>query len=419
MKKVPNLRFPEFEDNWKMVTVPEMLRENKGAIKIGPFGSALKKEYYVEQGIKVYAQENVFNKNFNIGNYYITNEKYQSLKSCELEPGDLVVSMMGTIGSCAIFPSGAEKGIMNSHLLRLQFKEEYDVRVIENLLKNSYSIQKQILRLSVGSIMDGLSSSVIKELEFTLPSKEEQKKIASFFSLIDKKIELQTEKVEELKNYKKGIMQKIFSQELRFKDENGNEYPKWEEVSLHQIGATYTGLSGKTKADFGFGHGRFVTYINVFNNTLAKQVAEQVNVSEKENQNLVLKGDLLFTTSSETPNEVGMVSCWNYEMQNLYLNSFCFGYRIHNQDSYLPIFLAYMLRSGEYRKKISILAQGSTRYNISKTELMKMKVQCPCMEEQQKIVALLLNLESKVEHEQNKLNEFIQYKKGLLQQMFI
>lgn len=419
MKKVPNLRFPEFEDNWKMVTVPEMLRENKGAIKIGPFGSALKKEYYVEQGIKVYAQENVFNKNFNIGNYYITNEKYQSLKSCELEPGDLVVSMMGTIGSCAIFPSGAEKGIMNSHLLRLQFKEEYDVRVIENLLKNSYSIQKQILRLSVGSIMDGLSSSVIKELEFTLPSKEEQKKIASFFSLIDKKIELQTEKVEELKNYKKGIMQKIFSQELRFKDENGNEYPKWEEVSLHQIGATYTGLSGKTKADFGFGHGRFVTYINVFNNTLAKQVAEQVNVSEKENQNLVLKGDLLFTTSSETPNEVGMVSCWNYEMQNLYLNSFCFGYRIHNQDSYLPIFLAYMLRSGEYRKKISILAQGSTRYNISKTELMKMKVQCPCMEEQQKIVALLLDLESKVDHEQNKLNEFIQYKKGLLQQMFI
>ena len=259
----------------------------------------------------------------------------------------------------------------------------------------------------------------LKHTKLSLPSQKEQEKIASFFSLIDKKIELQTKKVEELKNYKKGIMQKIFSQELRFKDENGNEYPEWEEVSLHQIGGTYTGLSGKTKADFGFGHGRFVTYINVFNNTLAKQVAEQVNVSEKENQSLVLKGDLLFTTSSETPNEVGMVSCWNYEMQNLYLNSFCFGYRIHNQDSYLPIFLAYMLRSGEYRKKISILAQGSTRYNISKTELMKMKVQCPVVEEQQKIVSLLLGLESKLEHEQSKLNEFIHYKKGLLQQMFV
>ena len=412
MNNVPNLRFKEFsgegEHKYLNEIVERITRKNKGLISKLPL--TISAQYGLVD------QETFFNKTVaskNLEGYYL------------LKNGEFAYNKSYSNG----YPWGAIKrldkyecGVLSS--LYICFKPYSGMH--SNFLTNYFETtkwHKEVSMIAVeGARNHGLLNIAVNDFFETLhyvPNIEEQEKIASFFSLIDKKIELQTEKVEELKNYKKGIMQKIFSQELRFKDENGNEYPEWEEVSLHQIGGTYTGLSGKTKADFGFGHGRFVTYINVFNNTLAKQVAEQVNVSEKENQSLVLKGDLLFTTSSETPNEVGMVSCWNYEMQNLYLNSFCFGYRIHNQDSYLPIFLAYMLRSGEYRKKISILAQGSTRYNISKTELMKMKVQCPCMEEQQKIVALLLNLESKVEHEQNKLNEFIQYKKGLLQQMFI
>lgn len=151
---------------WELRKVTELLKNSSSAMKIGPFGSALKKEYFVEEGIKVYAQENAFTGDFSMGDYYITEDKYKELKSCELYPGDLVISMMGTIGACAIFPKNAEKGIMNSHLLRLQFNNEVIPEYIMYLLRDSVLIRKQIDRLSVGSIMSGLSSSVVKKLVF-------------------------------------------------------------------------------------------------------------------------------------------------------------------------------------------------------------------------------------------------------------
>ena len=159
-------------------------------MKIGPFGSALKKEYFVEEGVKVYAQENVFTGDFSIGSYYITEDKYKELQSCELYPGDLVISMMGTIGACAIFPENMEKGIMNSHLLRLQFDNEVVPKYIMYLLRDSDLIRKQIDRLSVGSIMSGLSSSVVKKLVFPIPRLAEQKKIIEYLDSLDKIITL-------------------------------------------------------------------------------------------------------------------------------------------------------------------------------------------------------------------------------------
>lgn len=411
MKKVPNLRFKEFSGEWEQTTL--------GKVTNGF-------EYGMNAAATEFDGENKYIRITDIDE--ITN-KY--LDNDVVSPSGILEDKYLVNDNDILFArTGASTGktyLYNKEDGRLYFAG-FLIRSNVNSLNNSKFIflqtqnqeyKKWVKVTSMRSGQPGINSQEYASYSFYSPKLGEQEKIAAFFSLIDKKIALQTEKVEELKNYKKGLMQKIFSQELRFKDENGNEYPEWEEKTLQQIGFTYAGLSGKTKEDFGFGNGSFVTYINVFRNTLAKRMIEQVNISEQENQNPVLKGDLLFTTSSETPNEVGMVSCWDYEIKNLYLNSFCFGYRIYNHNSYSPIFLAYMLRSGEYRKKISILAQGSTRYNISKTELMKMKVQCPCMEEQQKIVALLLNLELKTEEEQNKLNELLQYKKGLLQQMFI
>ncbi len=101
----------------------------------------------------------------------------------------------------------------------------------------------------------------------------------------------------------------------------------WEQRRLGDIGSTYTGLSGKTKNDFGHGKGRFVTYLNVFANPVTNpQVVEQVEVDNS--QNSVMQGDVFFTTSSETPDEVGMSSVWvTHCPKNIYLNSFCFGYR--------------------------------------------------------------------------------------------
>lgn len=178
---------------------------------------------------------------------------------------------------------------------------------------------------------------------------------------------------------------------LRFKS---NELLR--EVSLSEVGNFYGGLSGKTKSDFGFGDSKFITYMNVFTNTIAKQdMCDLVMVGYNEKQNLVVDGDVLFTQSSETPEEVGMASVWTHK-QKVYLNSFSFGLRIKNKQNVDPVYLTYLLRSPVYRKSISIQAQGISRYNLSSSRLSTLKVKIPALEEQQKIAAFFTALDEKI-----------------------
>lgn len=178
---------------------------------------------------------------------------------------------------------------------------------------------------------------------------------------------------------------------LRFKS---NELLR--EVSLSEVGNFYGGLSGKTKSDFGFGDSKFITYMNVFTNTIVKQdMCDLVMVGHNEKQNLVVDGDVLFTQSSETPEEVGMASVWTHK-QKVYLNSFSFGLRIKNKQNVDPVYLTYLLRSPVYRKSISIQAQGISRYNLSSSRLSTLKVKIPALEEQQKIAAFFTALDEKI-----------------------
>ena len=333
------------------------------------------------------------------------------------QKGDVLLTTEAPLGNVAQIDR--EDIALAQRVIKFRGTEEVDNTFLKYYFL-SEEFQNKLFSKAIGTTVLGIQGKVLHKMLVSLPTIEEQEKIASFISLIDDKISLQGEKVEALKDYKKGMMQNIFSRELRFKDDEGRDYPDWEEKKLNQLGDTYTGLSGKTKENFGIGECKYVIYKNVFGNTIAKEdEVELVEINEGESQNKVIKGDLLFTTSSETPEEVGMVSCWNYDVEDLYLNSFCFGYRLFDLEQYSPIFIAYLLRSESYRRKISILGQGSTRYNISKNELMKMKIKVPVIEEQRKIVSLLLGIESKIEKEQEKLDSLNEYKKGLLQQMFV
>ena len=141
-------------------------------------------------------------------------------------------------------------------------------------------------------------------------------------------------------------------------------------------------MSGKTKEDFGHGQARFVTYMNVFSNPISNpEMTEPIEIDPKQNE--VEVGDVFFTTSSETPEEVGMSSVLLENKGKTYLNSFCFGYRpTVKMDS---LYLAYMLRSDNVRKKIIFLAQGISRYNISKNKMMDIQVPLPSIEEQKQI----------------------------------
>ena len=189
----------------------------------------------------------------------------------------------------------------------------------------------------------------------------------------------------------------------------------WEQRKLGEMGQTYTGLSGKTKDDFGHGQARFVTYMNVFSNPISNpEMTEPIEIDPKQNE--VEVGDVFFTTSSETPEEVGMSSILLEKRGKTYLNSFCFGFRPSEKiDSY---YLAYMLRSESTRAKIILLAQGISRYNISKNKVMEIAVSLPSLDEQKMIGQYFSQLDHLITLHQRKFEKLTNVKKSMLEKMF-
>ena len=189
----------------------------------------------------------------------------------------------------------------------------------------------------------------------------------------------------------------------------------WEQRKLGEMGQTYTGLSGKTKDDFGHGQARFVTYMNVFSNPISNpEMTEPIEIDPKQNE--VEVGDVFFTTSSETPEEVGMSSILLEKRGKTYLNSFCFGFRPSEKiDSY---YLAYMLRSESTRAKIILLAQGISRYNISKNKVMEIAVSLPSLDEQKMIGQYFSQLDNLITLHQRKCALLFSPFQALISMMF-
>ena len=254
--------------------------------------------------------------------------------------------------------------------------------------------------------------------EIIAPSLAEQRRIGAFFDRLDSLITLHQGKYDKLCVLKKSMLDKMFPK-------GGSLYPEirfagftdpWEQRKLGKVGITYSGLHGKTKDDFGHGDAFFVPYTNVFDNPVTDQGRlEHVEVDSSQAE--VKHGDVFFTVSSETPEEVGMSSIWLGNIRNVYLNSFCFGYR--QDGSFDSLYLAYVLRSQSVRKQIELLAQGISRFNISKNKVMNVEVPKPSLGEQRRIGAFLDRLDSLITLHQRKLELLRNIKKSMLDKMFV
>ncbi|AUD14962.1 MULTISPECIES: restriction endonuclease subunit S [unclassified Planococcus (in: firmicutes)] len=192
----------------------------------------------------------------------------------------------------------------------------------------------------------------------------------------------------------------------------------WSIKSIDEIGRVYGGLSGKSKEDFEMGDSKFISYKNVFDNFfIDTNKLLPVNIKLGEKQNKVQEGDIIFTGSSETANEAGMSSVLiNKVNHDIYLNSFCFGLRT-KPNVLNPYFSGYLFRSFNFRKEIFSLAQGSTRFNISKSNFLKLKVIIPPIKEQQKIAEILLAADKQIEKTELLVQKTKEFKKGLMQNL--
>ena len=259
-----------------------------------------------------------------------------------------------------------------------------------------------------------INKSEFENIKLAVPPIEEQRKIAEILGVWDEAIEKQSRLIEKLELRKRALMQHLLTGRTRL---SGFTSP-WQKVKLGEIGKTYNGLTGKSKEDFEDGNAKFIPYINVFfNEKVNIDKLGVVSVDESEKQNKVQYGDIFFTVSSETPDEVGMASVLLEYIDDTYLNSFCFGYRLNDFETLNPIFASYILRGDRFRNYMMVLAQGSTRFNISKNEVMKLRIELPSLSEQKAIAEVLTMADKEIATHRKKLDALRLQKRGLMQQL--
>lgn len=387
-KNVPDVRFKGFAEEWKEKIIEDIAPLQRGF--------DLPNQNIIEGDIPIAYSNGILN--------------YHNKPKCKA-PG-IVTGRSGTIGNFTFI----KEGYYWPHNTSLWVTD-----FCRNIPAFIYYLYQtiNIKQFSMGSGVPTLNRNDVHKCKCKISINNiEQQAIGNYFQNIDRLINISQTKFDKLKNIKNACLEKMFPRngsnipEVRFK----GFMKEWEEQIMAKIGNPYNGLSGKTKEDFGCGDARFITYMNVFLNPVADLYRTE-NVEIDNKQNNVQYGDILFTVSSETPEEVGMSSVWLGHENYIYLNSFCFGYRLAEYKD--PYYIAYLLRSKSVRKKIAFLAQGISRYNISKNKVMEIELPFPDPNEQQAIGRFFKNLDSLIAKTEQQINKLKNIKKACLDKMFI
>lgn len=261
--------------------------------------------------------------------------------------------------------------------------------------------------------MKNISKENLLCIAIPKPEITEQRQIAKALSDIDELIFNLEKFIKKKKAMREGAVQELIVHKKALPGFDNTEM----KYRIGNIGDFYNGLSGKTKKDFGRGTARYITFLNVLiNAVIDTDILESVDVASDENQNSVRVGDLFFNTSSETPEEVGMCAVLLTDVSNCYLNSFCFGFRIKEKDVD-PLFFSYYFNSAEGRKIMAILAQGATRYNLSKTNFADTNVILPEYKKQKEIARIISDMNSEIASLQSKLEKYRKIKSGMMDEL--
>ena len=332
-----------------------------------------------------------------------------------LRDGDIVFARTGaTVGKTYLYDSKDGQLVFAGFLIRFTPNSNKAVPYYIKACTETASYWNWVRVISQRSGQPGINSVEYGAMKLAVPPMEEQRKIAEILGVWDEAIEEQSRLIEKLELRKRALMQRLLTGCTRLP---GFTTP-WQKVKLGEIGKTYNGLTGKSKEDFEDGNAKFIPYINVFSNEKVNiDKLGVVSVDESEKQNKVQYGDIFFTVSSETPDEVGMSSVLLEYIDDTYLNSFCFGYRLNDFETLNPIFASYILRGDRFRNYMMVLAQGSTRFNISKNEVMKLRIELPSLPEQKAIAEVLTTADDEITTHRKKLDALRLQKRGLMQQL--
>ena len=398
MKNVPKLRFKGFSDEW----------EEKKLGNLGEFfkGNGISKLDLSEDGNEcvLYGQlytmyNEVIDKVYSKTNIVFKN-KVLSQANDVLIPSSGETAIDIATASCIKRDSVLLGGDIN--VFRAN---ETDGVFLSYQLNNAK--RNRLAQLAQGASVVHIYNEQLKKIIVDLPSLQEQQRIANFLTKVDKLIEKQNEKVNNLEDYKKGMMQKIFSQEIRFKGDNGEEFPEWAYSKLNDICTFYSGGTPSTsKKQYYDGTIPFIRSAEIASETTELYISREG--LENSSAKMINKGDLLYALYGATSGEVS-ISKINGAINQAIL---C----IQSNKCNLK-FLELLLRFNK-DKIIGAYIQGG-QGNLSANIIKNLQYKLPCLEEQTKIANFLSKIDNILEKEKEKLEELRKWKKGLLQQMFV
>ena len=393
---VPNLRFPEFQGEWEKCKLGDY-----GKVVTGNTPPTKDIENY-ENGTYLWASP------ADLGTIKSITETKTMLsaqgfsKTRTLPKGSVLVTCIGsTIGKAGM---ATKELSTNQQINSIVVNDNNDNEFVYYAIQSAFPRYLSSIAVQAVPI---ISKSAFEMLPNKRPCLQEQKKIGKFMSLLDERIATQNKIIDKLQSLIKGLNDSLYAQ-----------YGGKILTSFAKLGTSYSGLSGKSAQDFGSGK-PFITYLNVYsNNVINENDFQYVAIKDGEKQNVVEYGDVLFTLSSETSEEVGIGSVY-LGKEKVYLNSFCFGIHITNTEVAFPPYLSYYVSSTAFRKFIYPYAQGSTRFNLCKADFEKASIKLPTLENQKRIYSILSHIDNKIETERQMLELYNSQKQYLLSQMFI
>ncbi len=401
IKDKPTLRFGEFSENLQYKSFGQVLIKKSRPVKMGDdfeyrlvtvkrgYGGVVPRGNYKGREILVKSQ-------------------------FKLEANDFLISKRQIChNACGIVPAELEGSIVSNEYTIFAPRKGVDIKYILYFC-NKPIVSHTFYLSSIGVHIEKMLFKVEDWLkwEFSFPSLMEQQKIASFLSAVDTKIAQLTRKKELLEQYKKGVMQKIFSQEIRFKDDNGQDYPGWEDKKIRNIGQIITGNTPATsKADYYNGGERpFVSPFDIRDDSryIASTKTKVTDLGFKSGRKII-EGSILFVCIGSTIGKIGQnkFSCiTNQQINSVVINK-------DNDSNFVFSSLEY------HSSKIKCLAGEQAVPIINKTTFGNYNMMIPCLMEQKKIGSFMLMIDKKLNIIQTQLTQTQNFKKGLLQKMFV
>ena len=313
------------------------------------------------------------------------------------------------IGKCALID---ERAVGMAFGAFMSVFRSADTRFVFHCFQSD--IIKRQINKHLGATINQITNKSLNSFKIPYPERREREAITSALSDMDELLDALESLIAKKQDIGRAAMHQLLIGKTRLP---GFSEP-WNLTTMGRIGSIYGGLSGKNKDDFGNGAARYVTFMSIMKHVLILgNHTEHVSVERSETQNRVIRGDLLFNGTSETPNELALGAIVDEEVDDLYLNSFCFGFRIHDAESYYPLFLAYFFRDSAGRSLVRGLSQGATRYNLSKAHFLSLEMRMPPFREQREIAHILKDMDAEIVALEQRRAKTFAIKQGMMQEL--